>query len=44
MKTIIISIFSFLMLGSSLAFAQKSMDDFQVQVDGLGCPFCAYGL
>jgi mercuric ion binding protein len=44
MKTIIISIFSFLMLASSLAFAQKSMDDFQVQVDGLGCPFCAYGL
>ena len=44
MKTIIISIFSFLMLGSSLAFAQKSMDDLQVQVDGLGCPFCAYGL
>jgi hypothetical protein len=41
MKTIIISIFSFLMLGSSLAFAQKSMDDFQVQVDGLGCPLCA---
>ena len=24
--------------------AQKSMDKFQVQVDGLGCPFCAYGL
>ncbi len=24
--------------------AQKSMDAFMVQVDGLGCPFCAYGL
>ncbi|RNC92882.1 MAG: copper chaperone [Allomuricauda sp.] len=24
--------------------AQKSMDKFMVQVDGLGCPFCAYGL
>ena len=24
--------------------AQKQMDQFQVQVDGLGCPFCAYGL
>ncbi len=24
--------------------AQKSMDQFEVQVDGLGCPFCAYGL
>ena len=26
------------------AFAQKEMDQFQIQVDGLGCPFCAYGL
>lgn len=26
------------------AMAQKSMDKFMVQVDGLGCPFCAYGL
>ena len=26
------------------AVAQKAMDQFQVQVDGLGCPFCAYGL
>lgn len=24
--------------------AQKAMDQFMVQVDGLGCPFCAYGL
>ncbi len=24
--------------------AQKSYDQFEVQVDGLGCPFCAYGL
>ncbi|AWH75634.1 heavy metal transporter [Dokdonia sp. Dokd-P16] len=24
--------------------AQKEMDQFEVQVDGLGCPFCAYGL
>ncbi len=24
--------------------AQKAMDSFEVQVDGLGCPFCAYGL
>jgi len=33
-----------LFLVSTFAFAQKSMDVFQVQVDGLGCPFCAYGL
>lgn len=26
------------------ANAQKGMDKFMVQVDGLGCPFCAYGL
>lgn len=26
------------------ANAQKEMDKFMVQVDGLGCPFCAYGL
>ncbi len=26
------------------AMAQKNMDEFQIQVDGLGCPFCAYGL
>jgi len=24
--------------------AQKERDKFTVQVDGLGCPFCAYGL
>lgn len=24
--------------------AQEGMDTFEVQVDGLGCPFCAYGL
>ena len=24
--------------------AQKAMDAFEIQVDGLGCPFCAYGL
>lgn len=43
MKTIVL-FFSFLMLGSSVVFAQKNMDVFEVQVDGLGCPFCAYGL
>ncbi len=36
-----------LMLISNLGFSQnntKTMDAFTVQVDGLGCPFCAYGL
>ncbi len=26
------------------AIAQKGMDTYLIQVDGLGCPFCAYGL
>lgn len=26
------------------ALAQETKDKFEVQVDGLGCPFCAYGL
>ena len=24
--------------------AQKEVDNYEIQVDGLGCPFCAYGL
>ncbi|SFR31301.1 Copper chaperone CopZ [Robiginitalea myxolifaciens] len=30
--------------GAQAATAQKAMDQFKIQVDGLGCPFCAYGL
>ena len=42
MKKIIIVL---IVLCSALgAQAQKAMDSFEVQVDGLGCPFCAYGL
>ncbi|MDP5077615.1 MAG: cation transporter [Nonlabens sp.] len=38
--TVVISLFAF-----AKADAQKSnLDQFEVQVDGLGCPFCAYGL
>ena len=33
-----------LLFGILAMQAQKSMDSFEVQVDGLGCPFCAYGL
>ena len=33
-----------LTLGSMSIHAQTGMDQFKVQVDGLGCPFCAYGL
>jgi copper chaperone CopZ len=42
-KTIIVT----LVIGILAVFsanAQKGMDKFMVQVDGLGCPFCAYGL
>ena len=42
-KSIIISVVIalFSVIGAQ---AQKEMDKFEVQVDGLGCPFCAYGL
>ncbi len=42
-KTIVMT----LVIGMMTVFgvtAQKTMDKFMVQVDGLGCPFCAYGL
>lgn len=42
-KTIVVT----LVIGMLTVFganAQKAMDTFMVQVDGLGCPFCAYGL
>ncbi|MGB3150206.1 MAG: heavy-metal-associated domain-containing protein [Maribacter sp.] len=42
-KTIVVT----LVIGLMTVFgvnAQKAMDKFMVQVDGLGCPFCAYGL
>ncbi|TVZ52160.1 heavy-metal-associated domain-containing protein [Dokdonia sp. Hel_I_53] len=43
MKTTIITLILVLVTSVGLQ-AQKNMDQFQVQVDGLGCPFCAYGL
>lgn len=42
-KSIIISALLTLMVVFS-AVAQDGKDKFMVQVDGLGCPFCAYGL
>ncbi len=45
MKKIVIIIFAALMVIPAMNMnAQKSFDQFEVQVDGLGCPFCAYGL
>lgn len=46
MKNIILIIISFSLLGTitDLNAQSKTMDIFTVQVDGLGCPFCAYGL
>ncbi|MFP2995067.1 heavy-metal-associated domain-containing protein [Spongiivirga sp. MCCC 1A20706] len=45
MKKIVIIAFAFLMVVPAMNMnAQKSFDQFEVQVDGLGCPFCAYGL
>ncbi|EAS19408.1 putative cation transport ATPase [Flavobacteria bacterium BBFL7] len=43
--TIILSIImSLLTLSQVDAQSDNSRDQFEVQVDGLGCPFCAYGL
>jgi len=45
MKKIVIIIFAALLVVPAMNMsAQKSFDQFEVQVDGLGCPFCAYGL
>lgn len=45
MKYIIIA-FTILLTGvsSNLVAQSDAMDNFTVRVDGLGCPFCAYGL
>ena len=43
MKKIIVILFLGILTGYTVN-AQKEMDKFQIQVDGLGCPFCAYGL
>ncbi len=43
MKKVIILIVV-MALGAFSVSAQKAYDQFEVQVDGLGCPFCAYGL
>jgi len=40
----LILITSFTMMGNNPVEAQKEMDEFSIMVDGLGCPFCAYGL
>jgi len=43
MKKIVLIVVAILMAVPVLQ-AQKNYDQFEVQVDGLGCPFCAYGL
>ncbi len=43
MKTTIITVVLAIVTTMGIQ-AQKAMDTFEVQVDGLGCPFCAYGL
>ena len=40
---IIISVLAFTISSNSL-YGQSDRDQIEVQVDGLGCPFCAYGL
>jgi len=44
-KISILASLMFLFIGAPEATAQKAeRDDYTVMVDGLGCPFCAYGL
>ena len=39
------SLLLILLMGFTLnAQNSKDRDSFEIQVDGLGCPFCAYGL
>jgi len=46
MKNIIIVFIAFLWAGTfnSLNAQSKDMDQFTVEVEGLGCPYCAFGL
>ncbi|AXT19068.1 copper chaperone [Flavobacteriaceae bacterium AU392] len=44
MKTKIIMTLFLGLVSVSTIQAQKERDSFKIQVDGLGCPFCAYGL
>ena len=46
MKNIIIVFIAFLFAGitNPIYGQSKDLDQFTVQVEGLGCPFCAYGL
>lgn len=46
MKNIMVILIAIFLFGinNNLNAQTKSMDEFTVQVDGLGCPFCAYGL
>ena len=41
---VIIAVISFMTLTTAVNAQKKEMDQFTVQVDGLGCPFCAFGL
>lgn len=40
----IISFVLISLFGLTTLLAQKQLEQYQIQVDGLGCPFCAYGL
>lgn len=44
MKTKIIMMLFLGLISATTVQAQKERDNFKIQVDGLGCPFCAYGL
>ncbi len=43
-KTIVISIFSAMVMFSSLQTSFAAGTNYNIRVDGLACPFCAYGI
>ncbi|MAT90443.1 MAG: heavy metal transporter [Flavobacteriaceae bacterium] len=43
MKYTIITLLAFFCMTTTMV-AQEGTDQYEIQVDGLGCPFCAYGL
>lgn len=44
MKNLLFLVFTLGALLTPKSYGQQNLDRFEIQVDGLGCPFCAYGL
>ena len=44
MKKLLFLVLTLGALVTPKSYGQQGLDHFEIQVDGLGCPFCAYGL